>query len=96
MSINKRPIPKHIFEKLVERGRWRLKYGRNVGEEYNVYLSMFEYKLANDFTCEECGVRNRHVTIHHVIPQAERPDLARDEDNFQILCHECHNKKHEK
>jgi 5-methylcytosine-specific restriction endonuclease McrA len=96
MSIQKRPIPKHIFEKLIERGRWRCKNGRTPEEEYNVYLAMHNFKLANDFTCEKCGYRGKHITVHHIEHQADRPDLAADENNFQLLCPECHIKEHKK
>ena len=41
-------------------------------------------------TCYACGSTTR-IHIDHVIPIAERPDLALDLRNLRPLCQRCHN-----
>jgi 5-methylcytosine-specific restriction endonuclease McrA len=43
--------------------------------------------------CEECGSTDE-LHGHHKISKAERPDLRKDPNNIQILCAQCHAKKH--
>lgn len=46
------------------------------------------------FVCELCGKRGTEV--HHKIPLDENnvgnPEILINEDNLQLLCHECHTK----
>ena len=47
--------------------------------------------------CARCGIKLRmdgDGEIHHVIPVHERPDLAFDLGNLQLLCHDCHIQAH--
>lgn len=43
--------------------------------------------------CKRCGSREK-LQIHHKIPVSERPDLAADETNIEIICVQCHAKEH--
>ena len=43
--------------------------------------------------CEECGSED-NLQGHHIVPHAERPDLASEPSNIQILCVSCHATKH--
>jgi 5-methylcytosine-specific restriction protein A len=50
-------------------------------------------KLGHDPLCEDCrehGVTEPAAQVHHMIPVAERPDLAFDRDNLRSLCTTCH------
>ncbi len=47
-------------------------------------------------TCQCCGrSRVNGVTIHvdHIKPRRKYPELALDESNLQVLCHECNHGK---
>lgn len=43
--------------------------------------------------CKNCGCKD-NLQIHHKIKVSERPDLAADENNIEILCVKCHAKEH--
>ncbi|WP_353961923.1 HNH endonuclease [Mycolicibacterium hippocampi] len=38
--------------------------------------------------CEKC-LATTDLTVDHIIPLSERPDLARDEPNCRVLCRLC-------
>lgn len=42
--------------------------------------------------CSWCG-SPRDLTVDHIVPQAERPDLAWTESNLQVLCRTCNSRK---
>lgn len=44
----------------------------------------------DNFTCVECGKRDRTIEAHHIKPQSENPELRYEIDNGITLCHECH------
>ena len=44
--------------------------------------------------CARCGASGVTLDAHHIIPKAERPDLAVDPANGEMLCVECHAKEH--
>ena len=47
------------------------------------------------YLCRECARYGRHTAAthaHHIIPRAERPDLATDIANGVALCTSCHDK----
>lgn len=55
------------------------------------------------YICQDClaakkrGERLRPraaVTVHHIIPLKERPDLFLEMSNLISLCDPCHNKRH--
>lgn len=39
--------------------------------------------------CEICG-ENYADQVHHIIPVADNPELAYDENNLQPICRACH------
>jgi len=45
-----------------------------------------------DGACLECGTR-RDLTVDHIIPRAQAPELAYDPDNLRTLCRRCHGRK---
>jgi hypothetical protein len=45
--------------------------------------------------CQKCN-GNYRLQGHHIIPYAERPDLANQKENIVILCIFCHAKEHPK
>ncbi|WP_376740516.1 HNH endonuclease signature motif containing protein [Gordonia paraffinivorans] len=42
--------------------------------------------------CSTCGARE-DLTVDHKIPLTERPDLAYDLDNLDVLCRSCNSAK---
>ena len=51
--------------------------------------AMFAVKLC----CCTCGSAS-DLTVHHIIPRSERPDLSYDPDNLAVLCRSCHDEVH--
>ncbi|MFP4126844.1 MAG: HNH endonuclease [Alphaproteobacteria bacterium] len=39
--------------------------------------------------CVRCGARHG-LEVDHIAPREDRPDLAHDLDNLQVLCGPCH------
>ena len=53
-------------------------------------------KITNDPLCEHCkrnGLIVPGYAIDHILPIADRPDLALDYPNLQTLCLSCHSTK---
>ena len=52
--------------------------------------------------CAECKrqglvtTRDEVLTVDHIKPLEEHPELAMDKDNLQVLCHMHHDMKHER
>lgn len=47
--------------------------------------------------CRKCGTsgtRDNPLTIHHIKPKADYPELVNDPENLAVLCSECHRKVH--
>lgn len=44
--------------------------------------------------CVRCGCK-KNLTIHHLIPINQKPNLAFDVDNTVWLCEQCHKKEHD-
>lgn len=44
----------------------------------------------DDFRCKACGKRGGRLQAHHIVPYAQRPDLALELENGQTLCVPCH------
>jgi 5-methylcytosine-specific restriction endonuclease McrA len=42
--------------------------------------------------CESCG-STEHLSVDHVIPASERPDLIFEVANLRILCSTCNQKR---
>lgn len=47
----------------------------------------------SNFSCIECNSHEK-LELDHIIPVYENINLAYDYNNIQVLCHECHTKKH--
>lgn len=55
----------------------------------------------DNYECQHCKEQGKVTTkanaileVDHIKEIEHRPDLARDLDNLQTLCKDCHNKKH--
>lgn len=50
------------------------------------------------YVCAGCGKKLdiEYLTIHHIKPKSEYPDLIYDPDNCQTLCRNCHKLLHQK
>ena len=49
------------------------------------------------YLCQDCKRYGRMVpaeVAHHIVPIAERPDLAYSLSNGVALCNKCHSKRH--
>ena len=55
-----------------------------------------EVMALNDFTCEQCDATDKQLHVHHRFYRkgANIWDYSREE--FECLCHDCHNARHEK
>lgn len=60
-----------------------------------------EYAKMKHHLCENClrqGIYRPGVIVHHVIEidpiTIEKPEIALNFDNLELLCRECHDKKH--
>src|SRR5262245_27419217 len=48
-----------------------------------------------DYRCETPGCKVRHgLHAHHVLPRHSHPHLALDQLNLEVLCPECHARRH--
>lgn len=54
------------------------------------------------YECAECKrqglvtTRDEVLTVDHIKPLEQHPELAMDKDNLQVLCHRHHDMKHER
>lgn len=48
------------------------------------------------FKCEECGNEEQQLHIHHRVYIKNRQAWEYDNDIFQVLCSDCHEKVHQK
>ena len=62
-----------------------------------------EYIKRKHYLCEDClkrGVYKPGEIVHHKIHMdvitIEKPELALSSDNFELLCRDCHAKRHPK
>lgn len=46
----------------------------------------------DDWKCVQCGSRYR-LEVDHILATRDRPDLAFDLSNLQVLCARCHTRK---
>lgn len=50
--------------------------------------------LAQDFTCQCCGLKDIEIMqVNHKLPKSKYPELARDIENLEVLCPNCHARK---
>ncbi len=80
----KRParyVPRKEKDRFLDSAAWR---------------KLSKWKLQATPYCEDCrdnGEIRPANDVDHVIPRAERPDLALNEDNLRSLCDSCHGRK---
>lgn len=68
------------------------KYGRSnrrAGREWQRAV-----REKDNYTCQRCGVYEKHVHTHHVAPRSQRPDLKYIVSNGKCLCNSCHSWVH--
>lgn len=66
-------------------GMWRRKQAQILKEKH--------------WECERCkkkGKVKRADTVHHIKYLRDRPDLALEDENLEVLCKECHYDEHHK
>jgi thymidylate synthase (FAD) len=52
-----------------------------------------EFLKEANYTCAKCG-SSQHLELHHRLTVVDRPDLAREKDNIEVLCSACHDEVH--
>jgi hypothetical protein len=48
-----------------------------------------------NYTCQNCGKRSKHLHAHHKVQLKNNQDLAFDVNNGIALCNSCHTKIHQ-
>lgn len=80
-----------------ERAAWKAQYESNRlpahkrGYDGKFWRKNRNLHLAKNPECVSCG-KSAQV-VDHIIPRKRRPDLFWNPDNWQSLCHACHNIK---
>ena len=50
--------------------------------------------IEQDYTCQDCGFQEREIMeVNHKLERADYPELARDKNNLEVLCPNCHRRK---
>lgn len=50
--------------------------------------------IEQDYTCQSCGYREKEIMeVNHKLERADYPELARDRNNLEVLCPNCHRRK---
>lgn len=50
--------------------------------------------VEQDYTCQDCGHREPEIMeVNHKLERADYPELARDKNNLEVLCPNCHRRK---
>lgn len=53
-----------------------------------------EVLVEQDYTCQSCGLREPEIMeVNHKLEKSEYPELARDRNNMEVLCPNCHRRK---
>ena len=61
------------------------------------YRARAKTLLRDNYACVFCGASvrgKRQSRVDHILPRADRPDLALDLGNLRTLCPSCDNKRH--
>jgi 5-methylcytosine-specific restriction endonuclease McrA len=61
---------------------------------YSVQYKQWRMKVfkRDNFTCQECGLKNIYVTAHHIKSFADYPKFRFDLNNGITLCENCHSR----
>lgn len=54
-----------------------------------MYRKVRDLVRRRDGACLACGT-TENLTVHHVVPAREAPDLAFDPENMVTVCRRCH------
>lgn len=50
--------------------------------------------MEQDYTCQVCNFREPEIMeVNHKLERADYPELARDKNNLEVLCPNCHRRK---
>ena len=50
--------------------------------------------IEQDYTCQVCGWREKEIMeVNHKLERADYPELAKDKNNLEVLCPNCHRRK---
>lgn len=50
--------------------------------------------IEQDYTCQVCSLREPLIMeVNHKLERSTHPELARDKDNLEVLCPNCHRRK---
>ncbi len=50
--------------------------------------------IEQDYTCQNCLHREPEIMeVNHKLERADYPELARDKNNLEVLCPNCHRRK---
>jgi 5-methylcytosine-specific restriction endonuclease McrA len=50
--------------------------------------------IEQDYTCQVCGLREPGIMeVNHKLEKSVYPELARDRNNLEVLCPNCHRRK---
>jgi hypothetical protein len=50
--------------------------------------------IEQDYTCQMCGLREPEIMeVNHKLEKSLYPELARDKENLEVLCPNCHRRK---
>lgn len=68
------------------------RYGTHIYRDPRWAVLRTAAKRRDGWKCVKCGSRYR-LEVDHIKPVRDRPDLAFDLDNLQVLCGGCHGRK---
>jgi thymidylate synthase (FAD) len=52
------------------------------------------FRNSKNHTCERCGKYGGRLDIHHIVPVSVNPSLLHEQNNWELLCRECHVEHH--
>lgn len=54
----------------------------------------FEIKARHHYRCDDCLLRRSRLEVHHLTYEQGRAPWDYPDDNFAVLCRNCHEKRH--
>lgn len=77
---------KHIRAEVMKRDNYECQECKRQGK---VFLDTHEYS-------ERAKRKKIKLVVDHIKELEDRPELALDEDNLEVICVQCHNIKHDR